>query len=478
MPRLRTRVLASIGIPEPQIEAMVAVNAFEMAARRRLAETHGDDIASIRRVPLTLCVIALDEVGAEIGRETFGAPDPDGSFRTTLASLPPSEPQVMELRAVYDAHKAATGPPFAEWAAALQAAGLWNFADVNDCIGAVRRFGAPAGAARAASRVRRAGGAGRGERVTMTDAEGRPVAVGTMREFAATIDDAADAQRNLNAALASHDYQAAVDERGRAVFEEWVEGVHYDPGPTGSPIGGRVYRVVRNRRGNALNLSILTSRGWQSAGFQQRAGHSHTSVRSGHRIRFGTDSLITEQQAAEMGHASGRCAICGRHLSDPESVRHGIGPVCLARLRARSQRPADDPGIARDLTDADRFVAFAANRCPGSEGRCMLPQDHDGLHMHAPVTRCAARLHAPTDGVPRRCVLPHGHERTVGEGHVYVQFWNGARARQADRVRYNQARRGITVNVDVSAAAAALDPEQDAVILAAARSMAADPDTF
>lgn len=36
--------------------------------------------------------------------------------------------------------------------------------------------------------------------------------------------------------------------------------------------------------------------------------------------------------AVAHGHATGRCAICGRHLSDSESVTRGIGPVCAKKF--------------------------------------------------------------------------------------------------------------------------------------------------
>jgi len=39
-----------------------------------------------------------------------------------------------------------------------------------------------------------------------------------------------------------------------------------------------------------------------------------------------------------------RCLICGRRLTDPVSVRRGIGPVCLARLpRKREAKEAEAP---------------------------------------------------------------------------------------------------------------------------------------
>ena len=32
------------------------------------------------------------------------------------------------------------------------------------------------------------------------------------------------------------------------------------------------------------------------------------------------------------GHLTGSCGVCGRRLTDPESVALGIGPVCLAKI--------------------------------------------------------------------------------------------------------------------------------------------------
>jgi len=36
--------------------------------------------------------------------------------------------------------------------------------------------------------------------------------------------------------------------------------------------------------------------------------------------------------AVAYGRASGRCAVCGRDLTDPTSIEAGIGPVCAGRL--------------------------------------------------------------------------------------------------------------------------------------------------
>jgi Family of unknown function (DUF6011) len=38
------------------------------------------------------------------------------------------------------------------------------------------------------------------------------------------------------------------------------------------------------------------------------------------------------QAATEFGHATGQCSVCMRPLTNPESVKMGIGPVCRAKF--------------------------------------------------------------------------------------------------------------------------------------------------
>jgi hypothetical protein len=47
---------------------------------------------------------------------------------------------------------------------------------------------------------------------------------------------------------------------------------------------------------------------------------------------------------ARIGVASGQCCLCGRMLTDPESVRRGIGPVCGGRFAL--------PGFSRPVNHA------------------------------------------------------------------------------------------------------------------------------
>lgn len=46
------------------------------------------------------------------------------------------------------------------------------------------------------------------------------------------------------------------------------------------------------------------------------------------------EQMITVEQAMEFGRMTGICCICGRLLTDEDSVRKGIGPVCGTKYSA------------------------------------------------------------------------------------------------------------------------------------------------
>jgi hypothetical protein len=37
---------------------------------------------------------------------------------------------------------------------------------------------------------------------------------------------------------------------------------------------------------------------------------------------------MSEKMARAFGELTGHCCVCGKLLTDPESIRNGIGPVC------------------------------------------------------------------------------------------------------------------------------------------------------
>lgn len=83
---------------------------------------------------------------------------------------------------------------------------------------------------------------------------------------------------------------------------------------------GEVFRVQRSRESGNLYAKRLNLIG---GGFEYVAG----AIRS---IRA-TDRM-TLADAMALGVATGVCCVCGRELSDSDSVARGIGPVCAGRV--------------------------------------------------------------------------------------------------------------------------------------------------
>lgn len=48
--------------------------------------------------------------------------------------------------------------------------------------------------------------------------------------------------------------------------------------------------------------------------------------------QLGSWSEVDLDQAKEFGRAFGVCMICGRRLTNPDSIEAGIGPVCAGRM--------------------------------------------------------------------------------------------------------------------------------------------------
>ena len=78
------------------------------------------------------------------------------------------------------------------------------------------------------------------------------------------------------------------------------------------------YVVAESKAGNAY------AKEWNGYGWDYVGRAPFASL-------AGVDPL-TAEQAAEFGHAFGRCIVCGRTLTDPASVAAGIGPICAQGL--------------------------------------------------------------------------------------------------------------------------------------------------
>ena len=84
-----------------------------------------------------------------------------------------------------------------------------------------------------------------------------------------------------------------------------------------------VYKVVTAKSTGNLYAKALHSTEYGRASWDYAPG-AMKHLTASHRL--------TLDQAREMGTRLGACVICGKALTDPESVERGIGPVCAARL--------------------------------------------------------------------------------------------------------------------------------------------------
>lgn len=82
---------------------------------------------------------------------------------------------------------------------------------------------------------------------------------------------------------------------------------------------GRVFRAYRTQAGHlCLKLWNVDTSSFEFFGGVKRAP-------------AGLEQLSVEE-SREFGRATGTCIRCMRHLTDDESVRNGIGPICASRL--------------------------------------------------------------------------------------------------------------------------------------------------
>lgn len=89
-------------------------------------------------------------------------------------------------------------------------------------------------------------------------------------------------------------------------------------------LGGQIYRVVISRQGGgryakALHFDTTTDERWWT--YEGKAPLALLSI----------DTVMTLEQMAEHGHHTGFCIRCSAELSDPISVKRGLGPDCIKK---------------------------------------------------------------------------------------------------------------------------------------------------
>lgn len=73
---------------------------------------------------------------------------------------------------------------------------------------------------------------------------------------------------------------------------------------------------------------------WAGWTFLSRVNGSHSERVRGTEAQRIIDAIAADPLAAATlyGKTTGRCGICSRELSNPESIERGIGPVCASRI--------------------------------------------------------------------------------------------------------------------------------------------------
>jgi hypothetical protein len=82
---------------------------------------------------------------------------------------------------------------------------------------------------------------------------------------------------------------------------------------------GDVYRVQPSQStGRLYAKKLVISGGWE--------------YENGAIYRLKPEHKMTLEEAKAFGMATGLCCVCGKFLTDPDSVSQGIGPVCIKKF--------------------------------------------------------------------------------------------------------------------------------------------------
>lgn len=113
--------------------------------------------------------------------------------------------------------------------------------------------------------------------------------------------------------------------------QPWRKKAAVSPAVAGFAIGhyigksGAVYQIIENKAKTGTYGEEL---------IEVRPGKWKWTYIRGLAAKMADDDAVamTKSDAAKFGKRTGHCAICGRTLTDPDSIDKGIGPVCESRL--------------------------------------------------------------------------------------------------------------------------------------------------
>lgn len=96
----------------------------------------------------------------------------------------------------------------------------------------------------------------------------------------------------------------------------------YEPGyfrlqtdPATEPV---FIQVVENRAKTGTYTKVWNGGGWEFA--------------PDHKKFLAESTAMTTEEMAKFGHITGRCIVCSATLTDDDSIKRGLGPVCAKRV--------------------------------------------------------------------------------------------------------------------------------------------------
>lgn len=152
--------------------------------------------------------------------------------------------------------------------------------------------------------------------VEVYGADNAPEDILAMRESNPSVSDASRIIDDLKGKRSAARQRAAQPERPARPSTPTRRG-----GPTEEGIykrGDSLFQVFASRNGGHLLAKELVDGSWEYRGAAGRF------VQDGERLSL--------DEAKQYGRTTGRCIICQRLLTNPESVEAGIGPVCGGRI--------------------------------------------------------------------------------------------------------------------------------------------------
>lgn len=128
---------------------------------------------------------------------------------------------------------------------------------------------------------------------------------------------------------------------------------------------------------SAAATSAHTAWGWSS---QPRIPPFHARCAPCPRGRAGSQPAGSKKEVLDMGNkmcgdmnvSHGTCAVCGRRLTNPESVRRGVGPVCYRRMNRQDFQKQQEERIEKLRAKAREKYYENVRKYPLREGevRC------------------------------------------------------------------------------------------------------------